>query len=113
VAITAGNYHTCAILDDHTVKCWGHNLYGQLGIGTTDSRGNDPDELGDAWDSIDVPGKKNLTDGGAATVFESDPVERVVPEVGKLVLFAPTTWHRTEPHTDAAPRVTIAFDALP
>jgi hypothetical protein len=54
-----------------------------------------------------------LTDGGAATVFESDPVERVVPEVGKLVLFPPTLWHRTEPHTDAAPRVTIAFDALP
>lgn len=53
-----------------------------------------------------------LTDGGAATVFELDPVERVVPEIGGLVLFAPRTWHHTEPHTDATPRVTIAFDAL-
>ena len=42
-----------------------------------------------------------------------DAVERVVPEAGGLVLFGPRTWHRTEPHTDAAPRVTLAFDALP
>lgn len=59
-----------------------------------------------------VAGVYYLTDGGAATVFELAPVACVVPEAGGLVLFAPRTWHRTEPHTDAAPRVTIAFDAL-
>ena len=37
-AISAGYYHTCAILDDDSLKCWGHNQYWQLGTG---SRRND------------------------------------------------------------------------
>jgi len=35
VAISGGRYHTCAILDDASLKCWGHNGYGQLGDGST------------------------------------------------------------------------------
>ncbi|MBI4668472.1 MAG: hypothetical protein HY747_04695, partial [Elusimicrobia bacterium] len=45
--ITAGGYHTCALLDDNTVKCWGGNQYGSLGLGDTSARGVGPNEMSD------------------------------------------------------------------
>ncbi|HEY8083640.1 MAG TPA: hypothetical protein VIE64_08830, partial [Solirubrobacterales bacterium] len=38
IAVSAGDNHTCAILDDHTVRCWGGNEFGQLGYGNTEDR---------------------------------------------------------------------------
>ncbi|MCC6831936.1 MAG: hypothetical protein IT200_11375 [Thermoleophilia bacterium] len=37
VAVTAGDLHTCALLDDTSVWCWGHGISGQRGDGTTTS----------------------------------------------------------------------------
>jgi alpha-tubulin suppressor-like RCC1 family protein len=36
--LAAGFEHTCAILDDASVQCWGQNNFGQLGDGTTTNR---------------------------------------------------------------------------
>jgi alpha-tubulin suppressor-like RCC1 family protein len=47
VAIAAGWDHSCAVLDDGTVKCWGANDDGQLGLGDTADRGDGPGEMGD------------------------------------------------------------------
>lgn len=32
--VAAGNQHTCAILDDNSVKCWGDGAGGSLGQGS-------------------------------------------------------------------------------
>jgi len=31
-------YHSCAVLNDNSVKCWGNNIFGSLGDGTTTTR---------------------------------------------------------------------------
>ena len=38
VAISAGQAHTCVILDNGSVSCWGHGSYGRLGTGDTEQR---------------------------------------------------------------------------
>ncbi|MBI4957362.1 MAG: hypothetical protein HY908_35460 [Myxococcales bacterium] len=47
VQLSAGRNHTCAILDDATLKCWGGNAYGALGQGDSSPRGDAPGEMGD------------------------------------------------------------------
>jgi alpha-tubulin suppressor-like RCC1 family protein len=51
VAIAAGRYHTCAVTTARTAKCWGDNLYGQLGIGT---------DTGTRLSPVDVSGLSNV-----------------------------------------------------
>jgi alpha-tubulin suppressor-like RCC1 family protein len=36
--LASGSDHSCALLQDRTVSCWGDNTYGQLGDGTTEGR---------------------------------------------------------------------------
>lgn len=53
-AIALGGSHSCAVLDDASVKCWGGNSYGQLGQGDREHRGDGDGELGDALPSINL-----------------------------------------------------------
>jgi hypothetical protein len=41
VAISAGSLHTCAILDDGSVRCWGLGANGRLGYAATNVIGDD------------------------------------------------------------------------
>lgn len=52
--VVAGNYHSCALLEDRTVKCWGQNGYGQLGLGDTLTRGVGPGEMGENLLRVDL-----------------------------------------------------------
>lgn len=51
-ALGAGHEHTCALLDDGAVKCWGDNTYGRLGIGDDEDRGDEPSEMGDELPAV-------------------------------------------------------------
>ncbi|MBN1607155.1 MAG: hypothetical protein JW940_11020 [Polyangiaceae bacterium] len=53
-AVSAGSAHTCALLDDQQIKCWGFNYYGQLGLGNTDSHGHAADTMGDALLEVEL-----------------------------------------------------------
>ncbi len=74
-AITAGEVHTCALLDDATIKCWGANGFGQLGLGDTETRGDGPGEMGVNLPAVDLgPGRTAtaITAGGAHTCARLD-----------------------------------------
>ena len=54
ISASTGGAHTCAVLDDDSVKCWGWNDSGQLGLGDTSNRGDGPGEMGDNLPVVDL-----------------------------------------------------------
>ena len=54
ISASVGNYHTCALLDNASVKCWGANNKGQLGIDNTTTMGDGAGEMGDNLPSINL-----------------------------------------------------------
>ncbi len=54
LSISAGEAHTCAVLDNFSIKCWGRNSHGQLGLGDADHRGDSVDEMGDALPEVSL-----------------------------------------------------------
>ena len=55
--LSGGGYHTCAILDNGDMKCWGRDNYGQLGNGAggdTDAPSSTPIDLGTGRTAVAV-----------------------------------------------------------
>ena len=58
LAVTAGHAHSCALLDNGAVKCFGFNVDGQLGRGDTTSRGGQASDMGANLIAVDLgPGR--------------------------------------------------------
>ncbi|MFC1474695.1 hypothetical protein ACFLQK_01505 [bacterium] len=54
-SVTTGHYHSCALMADGAVKCWGRNHCGQLGDGTT-TNANTPKSVSGISTATDVSG---------------------------------------------------------
>ncbi len=74
-AISAGGGHTCAILDDDTVKCWGGNTTGKLGQGHSAPLGAESGEMGDELPVVNLGAgrkAKSISTGGNNTCVVLD-----------------------------------------
>jgi alpha-tubulin suppressor-like RCC1 family protein len=57
--IASGYRHNIVRFSDGSIKCWGQNECGQLGYGDTNSRGDNPGEMGNNLPVVDLgTGKK-------------------------------------------------------
>ncbi|WP_437274434.1 hypothetical protein WME90_24615 [Sorangium sp. So ce375] len=79
-AIATGSFHTCAVLDNDQVKCWGNNTTGELGLGDTAARGKAPGEMGDDLPAVDLGTDrtaKTIAAGGRHTcaLLDNDQVK--------------------------------------
>lgn len=61
VGVAAGSGHTCALRANGTVKCWGDNSAGQLGLGDALSRGRDPGTMGATLSTVDLGAGRTAT----------------------------------------------------
>jgi alpha-tubulin suppressor-like RCC1 family protein len=62
--LSAGYQHSCAILDDRSLKCWGENIYGELGQYDHEHRGDDPNEMGDNLPPVVLQGVAKFVAAG-------------------------------------------------
>eukprot|EP01065_Artemidia_motanka_P044773 TRINITY_DN6425_c0_g2_i1.p1 TRINITY_DN6425_c0_g2~~TRINITY_DN6425_c0_g2_i1.p1 ORF type:complete len:1684 (+),score=462.89 TRINITY_DN6425_c0_g2_i1:65-5116(+) len=53
-SISAGAEHACALMEAGTIKCWGDNFYGQLGVGDGADRGTSSAQMGSNLNAVDL-----------------------------------------------------------
>jgi alpha-tubulin suppressor-like RCC1 family protein len=91
IDITAGSSHTCVLLDNNTVKCWGLNSSGQLGLGNTSNIGDGATEVGDG---IPVVNTGTVATPVAVRSGASASHTCVIYDNGKMKCFGAGTYGR-------------------
>ena len=83
--IAAGDAHTCVLLSNGAVKCWGSGANGRLGSGDENSRGDEAGEMGAVLAAVDLGSgrtAKALSAGGSHTCAIRDTNDVVCWGVG-------------------------------
>jgi hypothetical protein len=122
-AVSTGSSHTCALLDDDTLKCWGDNSNGRVGVGSSDQLIWDPTEVkfdgsSSSGGSAGAPGPSGLngTSGapgpagpkGDERTFTVAAAALIVAVIWPMVLVAYLVRQR-----NSSPRATKAVGAKP
>jgi len=97
-AIAASGGHTCALLFDGDVWCWGNNRYGQLGDGTTENR-DTPVQI------LQLGGMRSLTAGGNHTC--------AIDENGQMLCWGWNHYGQLGVEDRSQQTVPVAVDWLP
>lgn len=66
VDIAAGSAHTCAVLEDGSVRCWGDGQNGRLGLASTTNVGDTPARLPDMVPTVSLGGAAQAVTAGSA-----------------------------------------------
>jgi len=67
--IAVSYFHSCAILDNLDLKCWGGGAFGALGQGDGQNRGDGPGEMGDALPPIDLGTGRHAIKAAAGALY--------------------------------------------
>ncbi|MGA1406720.1 MAG: hypothetical protein ACO33B_01700 [Ilumatobacteraceae bacterium] len=115
VAISAGAQHTCAVLDDASLKCWGKGTNGRRGSDSTTSAGSTAGTMGDSLAivafstgrTVSVVESTTTTTTTTTSTTSTTTTTTVAPTTStSSTTAAPTT--TTAPATTAAPTTTAA-----
>ncbi len=69
IALAAGGGHVCALLADHTVRCWGQNASGELGSGELDAGRVVPSQTPTPTAVTGLAGVAQIAAGGYSSGF--------------------------------------------
>jgi len=110
ITVSAGGENSCALLEDQTLRCWGRNNHGQLGLGNTDTIGDSESPskakaevpLGEAATDVAVGGGEHICaipEGGGIKCWGNDLTVYPAEDIGDdepaseaiLYKYGPTT----------------------
>jgi hypothetical protein len=74
VSISAGAYHTCAVMADRTIKCWGYGLFGQIGNGANSFANPTPVTVSSIDGTLEATSAASVSAVAAAGTGATSPV---------------------------------------
>jgi alpha-tubulin suppressor-like RCC1 family protein len=99
--ISAAESHTCALLNDGTMKCWGENFDGELGDGSTSEK--------------DVPTTVSSLSGSVSSMSTGESHTCAVLDTGALQCWGSNNWgelgDNNRPYPSPLPTDVIGLDA--